>query len=131
MILKTPFLSINGTDVSSSVRSVNLALGVEAQDDTTAGTTRTSEAGLLTTAMSAEFLQNYAVIDALIGPLLLAGTEVAVIVRPDTAAAAAGNPQYTGNFFVSAYDPVAQSIGDTIVASVTLSPVNAIARAVS
>ena len=76
--------------------------------------TRTSPAGQL---------------DDLMWPLL--GTNVALIIRPDSAAVGANNPQWTGNAIFMSYPPLGNSVGELATGSMTLEGNGPLVRATS
>jgi hypothetical protein len=106
-------ITINGTNFSSSLASVELPIEVETQDTTAFGATfRTSIAGLQTGSITLEFHQDFgaAAIDSVIYPLL--GTNATVTVSPTSASVSSTNPSFTGNFLVTQYSPFSSTIGD-------------------
>jgi hypothetical protein len=113
-------VTINGTNFSSSLASVELPIEVETQDTTAFGATfRTSIAGLQTGSITLEFHQDFgaAAIDSVLYPLL--GTNATVTVRPAGTVTSATNPAFTGNFLVTQYSPFSSTIGDLATLSVT------------
>jgi hypothetical protein len=113
-------ITINGTNFSSSLASVELPIEVETQDTTAFGATfRTSIAGLQTGSITLEFHQDFgaAAIDSVIYPLL--GTNATVTVSPTSASVSSTNPSFTGNFLVTQYSPFSSTIGDLATLSLT------------
>lgn len=130
-ILKNAFVSIAGVDLSDHVRTVGWPLGVERQDDTVMGdNARSFVGGLETWTLTVEFNQDYASskVDATLGPVI--GTVVAVILRPDTGAKSATNPEWTGNGLIADYTPVAGSVGDVAIATVEIIQAGSLTRGV-
>jgi hypothetical protein len=113
-------VTINGTNFSSSLASVELPIEVEEQDTTAFGAEfRTRIAGLKTGSITLEFHQDFgaAAIDSVLYPLL--GTNATVTVSPTSATVSATNPSFTGNFLVTQYSPFSSTIGDLATLSVT------------
>lgn len=113
-------VTINGTDFSTSLASVELT--VESDDvETTAfgGEWRTRVGGLKQASVTLEFHQDFgaASVDATLFPLL--NTIATVVVKPTSASASATNPSYTANCLVNQYQPFASSVGDLATLSVT------------
>ena len=130
-VLKNAFVSIDGNDLSDHVRTVSWPAGIERLDDTVMGDdARSFAGGLKTWTLSVEFNQDYATnkVDDTLGTAV--GTVVAVILRPDTAAKSATNPEYTGNGLIADYTPVAGSAGDLAIATVEIIAAGSLTRAV-
>lgn len=132
MILKDAFVSINAVDLSDHVRSVNMQLGVEPQDDTAMGdNTRSAEAGLKIYSLSVDFYQDFAAseVDATLFPLLSAAA-FTVIVRADkTAGMSATNPNYTGSMILTSYPPITGEVGTEHIVTVEFAAAGDISRA--
>lgn len=132
MIYDNAFLSLGGTDLSGFLESCEPSFEVEMQDDTVMGdTARSNEPGLENWTITATFKNPFT--DD--GPdetiWDLKGTTFAVVFRPDSGTAAAGNPQYTGTGTWSSWNPVAGSVGDQAIGTLTLVASGAMARAVA
>lgn len=113
---------INSVDLSDHVQSVEVTADRESQDDTAMGNTaRSSAAGLKATAITVNFLQDFAAseVDATLWTLYDANTEHTVVIKPASGAVAATNPTYTLTGFISSYTPIGGSVGDQAVAPVT------------
>lgn len=124
------FVSINGVDLSASVRSVTINTEAEDLEDTAMGDTyRSRIGGLKDWSVDVELNQDFtaAQADATIFPLL--GTVTAVIVKPVNATTTVTNPQYSGNVLVSEYNPLDGSVGDLATTSVSWPGAGALARA--
>jgi hypothetical protein len=107
--------TLNGTDISTNLNQVELALSADEVETTAFGTSgyRSYTGGLKQGSLTLAFHQDFGAggIDSLLYPLL--GT----------------NPSYSFEVLVSQYSPVASSVGDLASFSVTL-PVNgAVTRA--
>ena len=123
-------VTINGTDFSSSLASVDWPIEVETQDTTAFGATfRTAIAGLQTGSITLEFHQDFGAgaIDTVLYPLL--GTNATVVVRPAGTATSATNPAFSGQFLVTQYSPFNSTIGDLATLSVTWPLNGALTRA--
>ena len=113
-------VTINGTDFSTSLASVELPIEVEEQDTTAFGAEfRTRIAGLKTGSITLEFHQDFgaAAIDSVLYPLL--GTNATVSVSPTSATVSASNPTFSGEFLVTQYSPFSSTIGDLATLSIS------------
>lgn len=113
-------VSVNGTDFSTSLASVELT--VESDDvETTAfgGEWRTRVGGLKQASLTLEFHQDFgaASVDATLFPLL--NTIATVVILPTSDSVGATNPSYTAECLVNQYQPFASSVGDLATLSVT------------
>lgn len=133
MILKNPYINVNSNNLSAYCRSLTLNLTNEGQDDTRNNAAqRFSEPGLNVVGIEAEFSQDFANLDSVLAPLLLNGTTFTLVIAANSGTAGSANPTFTGTFFLSAYNPFGQGIGEKIVASATFTPAASdLARAVS
>jgi hypothetical protein len=129
-VFKDAYLSVNGSDLSTYVRSVELPLGAELYDDTTMGdTARVNAAGLLTWSVTAELKQDFANVDAVLHPLVGAAA-FAVIIKPNGSVTGASNPAFSGNGVIESYQPFGGSVGDNTICTVTLQCAGTLSRAV-
>lgn len=113
-------ITLNGTNLSTSLASVELPIEVEEQDTTAFGSAwRSRIAGLKSGSITLEFHQDFgsSAIDATLWPLL--GTNATVVVTPTSATVSATNPSYTGSYLVTQYSPFASTVGDLATLSVT------------
>ncbi len=113
-------VSINGTDFSTSLASVELAIESDDVETTAFGSTfRTRVGGLKAASLTLEFHQDFGAssVDATLFPLL--NTIATVVMLPTSAAASATNPSYTATCLVNQYSPIASSVGDLATFSVT------------
>jgi hypothetical protein len=123
-------ITINGTNFSTSLASVELPVEVEEQETTAFGSTwRTRIAGLQSGSITLEFHQDFAAsaIDATIYPLL--GTNATVTVRPAGSVTSATNPSFSGTFLVTQYSPFNSTVGDLATLSLTWPLTGALTRA--
>lgn len=131
-IFKNPFLSLNGVDLSDHVRQASLTYEAELQDDTAGGdNSRNRLGGLKNWSLQVEFAQDYAAGEVDASLFAQVGNSIAVILRPDTAAVGATNPQYTGDGIIESYQPFGGTIGELAMAPVTLQGNGDLARATS
>lgn len=123
-------ITLNGTNLSTSLASVELPIEIEEQDTTAFGSTwRTRIAGLKSGSITLEFLQDFGAgsVDATLFPLL--GTNGTVVVTPTSSSVSATNPSYTGEFLITQYSPFASTVGDLATLSVTWPLTGALTRA--
>ena len=123
-------VTINGTNFSTSLASVELPIEVEEQDTTAFGAEfRTRIAGLKTGSITLEFHQDFgaAAIDSVLYPLL--GTNATVSVSQTSATVSATNPTFSGEFLVTQYSPFSSTIGDLATLSITWPLNGALVRA--
>lgn len=132
MVLRNAFVSLNAVDLSNLVRQVTLSYSAELQDDTAMGdTARSRIGGLKDWSLQIEFFQDYAAgkVDATLFSLV--GSTFAVELRPDTGNASATNPKYTGTGILESYQPVGGTVGENLMAPVSIQGVGALTRATS
>lgn len=132
MVLTNAFVSINSVNLSAYVKSVTLAYKSEMQDDTAMGDTARSRIGSLKDfTVSVEFFQDFvaSAVDATLFGIV--GSVVPIEIRGSAAAVSATNPKYTGSAILETYQPVGGSVGDNLMAPVTMSGVGALTRATS
>ncbi|MFI6862645.1 hypothetical protein ACIBKZ_22580 [Streptomyces sp. NPDC050421] len=133
MVLLAAFVSIGGNDLSAYARKAELTVEVEDKEVTTYASLGWKEVlgGLKSGELSLEFLQDVAAtkIDSIMWPLL--GTVVPFVVRLDSAAAGASNPQWTGSVLINGWNPIEGSVGDEASVSVGYPTSGAVVRAVA
>lgn len=132
LILEDAFVSVDGNDISSSVKSVTVNYSAEMQDDTTMGDdTKSNKGGLKNWSAEVELLQDFAAgeLDSILFPLV--GTTVVVIFRPTSAVVGASNPNYTGNGTVESYPPLGGTVGDLASTTISIQPAGTLSRATS
>lgn len=132
--LATQFnISLNGTDLSSSLHSVTLDVSSNEVDTTTFGTTstvyKTVVGGILSGSAKLDFYQDYAAgsVDATIWPLV--NTIGTLVIKPAGTAVSATNPSYTAQVLINNYTPIAGSLGDLSSFSVTWPTNGSVTRA--
>ena len=132
LVLTNPFVSIAGTDLSTSISSVTLDTKYDIIETTSFGSTaKTRVAGLADNSISIEFFQDFAAssVEATIFPLL--GTAASVVIKPIATTVSTTNPSYTVSALVSEWQPLKGGVGQLATASVTWSISGAIAKATS
>jgi hypothetical protein len=131
VVVTSRFVSLNGTDLSSSLAGASLEITVEEIDKTSLGSAgwREVAAGLKSGSVTLNFLQDYgaASVDTTLFPLL--GTEGTVVIRPTSGTVSATNPAYSAVVLVSQYMPITGAVGDLQTFDVTFPTVGAITRA--
>jgi hypothetical protein len=114
-VLSNAYLSVNGVDLSSHVRRVELTIEAATPDNTTMGSTTTQVmgGGLKNWSLNAEFLQDFAAsqVDATLSNVWQQGLAVNIEVRPVNASRSATNPGYTGSAVLREYVPVSDPVG--------------------
>src|SRR6056300_1429649 len=112
-------VTINGSDFSSNLNSVELALEADELETTAFGSGwRTRIGGLRNGSLTLNFMQDFgaASVDATLNGLL--GTIATVVIKPTSGTATATNPSYTAECLVNQYSPFASSVGDIATLSV-------------
>ena len=131
VVVTSRFVSLNGTDLSSSLAGASLEITVEEIDKTSLGSQgwREVAAGLKAGSVTLNFQQDYGSgsVDATLFPLL--GTEGTVVIRPASGTVSASNPAYSATVLISQYTPISGAVGDLQTFDVTLPTVGAITRA--
>jgi hypothetical protein len=124
------FVSINGTNFSTSLNSVELAIEADDLETTAFGETfRTRIGGLKQASLTLNFMQDFAAgsVDAVLSPLL--ATLATVVIKPTSGTVTATNPSYTMTALVTQYSPFASSVGDIASLSVTFPVSGTVTRA--
>ena len=123
-------VTINGTNLSTSLASVELPIEIDEQETTAFGSEwRTSIAGLKSGSITLEFHQDFAAgaLDSILWPLL--GTNATVVVVPTSGTVTSSNPSYSGSFLVTQYTPYASTVGDLATVSISWPLSGALTRA--
>ena len=113
-------VTINGTNFSDSLNSVELAQEADNLETTAFGSTwRTRIGGLKQATLTLNFMQDTAAgsVDATLNPLL--GSLATVVIKNTSATVSSTNPTYTMTALVTQYSPFASSVGDISTFSVT------------
>ena len=126
-------VTLNGTDLSSSLHAVTLDVTANEIDTTTFGTSstvyKTVVGGVVSGSAKLDFYQDYASasVDATIWPLV--NTVGTLVIKPLGTAVSATNPSYTAQVLINGYTPVMGSIGDLSSFSVTWPTSGSVTRA--
>ena len=123
-------ITINGTDFSSSLQSVDLTISSDEVDTTTfGGTWKTVTGGLKSGSLKLNFTQDFGAssVDTTLWPLL--NTQATVVITPTSTAVSATNPAYTAICLVSQYSPFQSTVGDLATLSVTWPTSGTVTRA--
>jgi hypothetical protein len=123
-------VTINGTNLSTSLASVELPIEIDEQETTAFGSEwKTRIAGLKSGSITLEFHQDFAAgaLDSILWPLL--GTNATVTVVPTSGTVTSSNPSYSGTFLVSQYTPYASTVGDLATVGITWQLSGALTRA--
>jgi len=111
LVLTNAFISIGGTDVSSSVASVQIETTADEIETTAFGSTgKTRVGGLLDTTLSLSLHNDYSAVEGLIYPLI--GSTTTVIVKPNGTAVSTANPSYTMLANVLLWNPINGAVGE-------------------
>lgn len=119
-LLQDVKVTINGTNLSNSIKSVELSLSSDAKETTAFGDTWINRiSGLKDGSVKIDFYQDMAAgaCEATIFPLF--GTLATVVILPTSGTASVTNPSYTFLALVNAHQPVAGAVGDVATLSVT------------
>jgi hypothetical protein len=123
-------ITINGTNFSDSLQSVDLSITADEVDTTTfGGAWKTVTGGLRSGSLTLNFYQDFGAssVDATLWPLL--NTAATVVISPTSTAVSATNPAYTAICLVSQYQPFASTVGDLATLSVTWPTSGTVTRA--
>jgi hypothetical protein len=124
------FVSINGTDFSTNLNSVELAQEADDLETTAFGSSwRTRIGGLKQASLTLNFMQDFGAgsVDATLNPLL--GSIATVVIKPTSGTVNSTNPTYTMTALVTQYSPFASSVGDIATLSVTFPISGTVTRA--
>jgi len=125
-------VTINGTNLSTNLNSVERALESDDLEVTAFGTTfRERIGGLKTGSLTLQFMQDFgaASVDATLFPLY--NTLATVVITPTSSTVSATNPSYTAVCLINSYSPMASSIGDIATFSITVPTSGTVVRATS
>lgn len=124
VILKDAFVSVNGVDLSAQVQQVALTYEANQEDASAMGdNTIRNVPALKNWSMDVTFKQDYAAsgVDDTLFPLIGAAA-FTVILRPDSGAVGASNPNFTGTAVLSSYSPLSGAHGALLQAPVSFVP---------
>lgn len=125
-------VTVAGTDLSSSLQSVELSIEADDKDTTTFGSGfRTRVGGLKQGTVRLNFLQDFAAssVEATIYPLL--GTIATVVIKPTSGTVSATNPSYTVPVLCTSVQPISASVGDIAVQQVSWVTSGSVVKAVA
>ena len=123
-------ITINGTNFSDSLQSVDLTIQADEVDTTTfGGAWKTMTGGLRSGSLTLNFYQDFGAgsVDATLWPLL--NTAATVVITPTSTAVSSVNPSYSAVCLVSQYQPFASTVGDLATLSVTWPTSGTVTRA--
>ena len=123
-------ITINGTNFSDSLQSVDLTSQADEVDTTTfGGAWKTVTGGLRSGSLTLNFYQDFAgaSVDATLWPLL--NTAATVVITPTSSTVSATNPSYSAVCLVSQYQPFQSTVGDLATLSVTWPTSGTVTRA--
>lgn len=134
-VFKNAEIIVAGTDISDHCESVTLNVSQAELDNSAFGDeSELIRPGLFTWNIEVNVFQDFASgsIDALVFPLFSGRVKHPVTVKPDAGAATgATNPMYSGQCYVTAYNPIDGSHGDNLMTSITFSPATDLVRLTS
>ena len=121
LVLTNTNVSLNGTDITSSIAAVTLSTSASEVPTTNFGSggavTRVS--GLIDNSVTLSIMNDYNAIDGLILPLI-GSTAVTMIVKPaGTAAAGTASPHYTFSVLCTNFECVNGAVGELNTSDVT------------
>ena len=124
------FVSINGSDFSTNLNSVELSQEADDLETTAFGSSwRTRIGGLKQASLTLNFMQDFGAgsVDAVLNPLL--GSIATVVIKPTSGTVSSTNPTYTMTALVTQYSPFASSVGDIATLSTTFPISGTVSRA--
>lgn len=131
VVITSRYVSLNGTDISSSLAGASLEINVEEVDTTSLGSAGWKEvaAGIKSGSVTLNYQQDFgaSAVDATLFPLL--GTNGTVVIRPNGTVVSATNPAYTATVLISQYTPISGAVGDLQTFDVTFPTTGAVTRA--
>lgn len=123
-------ITLNGSDLSSSLQSVNLTVQADEVETTTfGGGWKTMVGGLKSGSLQLNFFQDFGAgaVDATLWPLI--NTIGTVVIKPTASTVSATNPSHTVPVLISQYQPFNSSVGDAATLSVTFPTSGTVTRA--
>jgi hypothetical protein len=122
LVFTNAYVLLNSVDLSAHVKSVSIDYKAEIQDETVMGdTARGRLPGLKDWSVQVEFHQDFAAasVDATLFPLVGASA-FAIEIKPVNTTASATNPRFTGSALLESYSPIGGTVGDVLMAPITL-----------
>ena len=127
-------VTFDGNDLSDHILSATLSRSAELVEDTAMTTAgfRSRIAGLQDWSLEVTFKQDFdsSEVDETLYSRI-GGSVISVVMTPTSAAAAPGNPSFTGNCILESYQPLAGGVGELSVVTATFQGVGALTRATS
>ena len=120
LVLTNTSVTLNGTDVSSSVAAITISTSAAEVPTTNFGSggAVTRVAGLIDNSVTLSMHNDYNAIDGLIFPLI-GSTAVTMVIKSSTAAVSTANPSYTFSVLCTEWTPVNGAVGELNTADVT------------
>lgn len=131
---KNAYLAVNGVDLSDHAESISLNTGAVTLSNSAMGDEyEYQRAGLLNWSVEATFYQDFAAgsVDATLWPLYSGRQTFALVLRADSGLIGTANPQWSGDVFISSYQPAQGAHGDNLMSPVTFSPASDLLRSTS
>lgn len=122
LILKDAFIEIDGVDLSDRATQVTIDTPTDDVDLTTFGSDYHEHGqGLKDATITVTFIQDLDAgqVDATLWPLHESGDTFPVVVRANSAVAAAGNPEWQMTAILLNYSPIAGSVGEASTTDVS------------
>lgn len=120
LALTNAVITVGGTDLSSYANSITLNYEIDSVEATGFGGNHVFIGGLQNNSIEVTFMQDFAATktEATVFPLV--GTQTTVTVKAVNGATSTTNPLYTiSSTFLAAHTPVAASVGELAVTSLT------------
>ena len=120
LVLTNATVSLNSSDISSSVAAITLSTSAAEVPTTNFGSggAVTRVAGLIDNSVTLSMHNDYNAIDGLIFPLI-GSTAVTMVIKASTAAVSTANPSYTFSVLCTEWTPVNGAVGELNTADVT------------
>ena len=120
LVLTNATVSLNSSDISSSVAAITLSTSAAEVPTTNFGSggAVTRVAGLIDNSVTLSMHNDYNAIDGLIFPLI-GSTAVTMVIKSSTAAVSTANPSYTFSVLCTEWTPVNGAVGELNTADVT------------
>jgi len=132
LVLTNSTVSLNSTDISSSVAAITISTSAAEVPTTNFGSggAVTRVAGLIDNSVTLSMHNDYNAIDGLIFPLI-GSTAVTMVIKASTAAVSTANPSYTFSVLCTEWTPVNGAVGELNTADVTWPISGTITKAVA
>lgn len=133
IVADDPVVTINGTDLSAYISSIQINVEAADLDATTfaSGGWRERVGGLKDGSVTINFKGDYAsgTVDATLWPLL--GATTTITAKPDGGSVSATNPLFSGSYLINELRPIEGSVGELVEFSLTWPSSGEITRATS